>query len=49
MKEFGERRVPKHRYIQILGKNKSEKRKLSKMLKHKTSPYPKDRRVFTTD
>ena len=24
--------APKHRYIQILGQNKSEKRKLSKML-----------------
>ena len=38
--------APKHRYIQILGKNKSEKRKLSKMLKHKTSPYPKDPEEF---
>ena len=38
--------APKHRYIQILGQNKSEKRKLSKMLKHKTSPYPKDPEEF---
>ena len=47
VKEFWRKKeAPKHRYIQILGKNKSEKRKLSKMLKHKTSPYPKDPEEF---
>ncbi len=37
---------PKHRYIQVLGQNKSEKRKLTKRLKHKVSPYPKDAEEF---
>lgn len=38
--------APKHRYIQVLGQNKSEKRQLIKRLKHKTSPYPKDPTEF---
>lgn len=37
---------PKHRYIQVLGQNKSEKRKLTKQLKHKVSPYPKNPEEF---
>ena len=40
------REAPKHRYIQILGQNKSEKKKLSKMIKHKISPYPKNAEEF---
>lgn len=38
--------MPKHRYIQILGQNKSENRRLKKQLKHKTSPYPKNADEF---
>lgn len=46
-KEFWRKREsPKHRYIQVLGQNKSEKRKLTKRLKHKTSPYPKNPEEF---
>ena len=39
----------KHRYIQVLGQNKSEKRKLAKQLKHKVSPYPKDASEFLSE
>ena len=39
----------KHRYIQVLGQNKSEKRKLTKRLKHKVSPYPKDASEFLSE
>ena len=39
----------KHRYIQVLGENKSEKRKLTKQLKHKVSPYPKDASEFLSE
>lgn len=46
-KEFWRKKeAPKHRYIQILGQNKSEKKKLSKMIKHKISPYPKNAEEF---
>jgi len=30
----------------VLGQNKSEKRKLTKQLKHKVSPYPKNPEEF---
>lgn len=40
--EFWRRKEPdKHRYIQILARNKKEKRDLIKRLKHKEYPYPK--------
>lgn len=39
----------KHRYIQVLGQTKSEKRKLAKQLKHKVSPYPKDASEFLSE
>jgi hypothetical protein len=43
IREFWRKReLPKHRYIQVLGKDKIEKRKLLKQLKHKTTPYPKN-------
>ena len=47
IKEFWRKKEsPKHRYIQVLGQNKSEKRKLTKQLKHKVSPYPKNPEEF---
>lgn len=41
--QFWRRRVPeKHRYVQILGKDKRERRELIKRLKQKEYPYPND-------
>lgn len=40
---------PKHRYIQILAKDKREKRDLIGRLKHPIQPYPKNASDFNTD
>jgi hypothetical protein len=49
-KEFWRREEPpKHRYIQILAQNKREKRDLTKKLKHKLQPYPKDASEYNTE
>ena len=45
-KFWRKKEAPKHRYIQILGKNKGETKKLRKQLKHKVYPYPKEAELF---
>ena len=46
-KEFWRREEPpKHRYIQIIGEDKKEKKDLKKRLKHEISPYPKNTQEF---
>lgn len=39
----------KHRYIQIIAKDKKEKKMLEKSLKHKTLPYPKSAEEYSTN
>jgi hypothetical protein len=49
-KQFWRREEPpKHRYIQVLGADKKEKRELLKTLKHDPKNYPKDTREFNKD
>ena len=49
-KQFWRREEPpKHRYIQVLGADKKEKRQLLKTLKHDPKNYPKDTREFNKD
>lgn len=49
-KEFWRREEPpKHRYIQVLGADKKEKRELLKTLKHDPKAYPKDTREFNKE
>lgn len=49
-KEFWRREEPpKHRYIQVLGADKKEKRELLKTLKHDPKSYPKDTRDFNKE
>lgn len=46
-KEFWRREEPpKHRYIQIIGEDKKEKKDLKKRLKHEIRPYPKNTQEF---
>jgi len=40
------RESAKHRYIQILAASKSERRRLTKALKHPSVPYPKNADIF---
>jgi hypothetical protein len=37
---------PKHRYIQIIGADKKDKKDLIKRLKHEVRPYPKNAREY---
>lgn len=37
---------PKHRYVQIIGADKKEKKELTKRLKHAIMPYPKNTREY---
>jgi len=46
-KEFWRREEPpKHRYIQIIGADKKDKKDLIKRLKHEIRPYPKNAREY---
>jgi hypothetical protein len=46
-KEFWRREEPpKHRYIQIIGADKKDKKDLIKRLKHEVKPYPKNAREY---